>query len=140
MGDSGSMLLGLLLSAAAITLTGQVDPNAISAESLGPTLLPLLLPFAVLAIPFLDLLLAVGRRVKAGRSPFAPDNQHLHHRLLSAGNSTKRTAVILYLWTATIAFPVTVLAFAPWWVALITVVVLVGSSLAVMKNNKKVDA
>ena len=40
MGDSGSMLLGLLLSAAAITLTGQVDPNAISAESLGPTLLP----------------------------------------------------------------------------------------------------
>ncbi len=41
MGDSGSMLLGLLLSAAAITLTGQVDPNAISAESLGPTLLHL---------------------------------------------------------------------------------------------------
>jgi hypothetical protein len=35
---------------------------------------------------------------------------------------------------------VTVLAFAPWWVALITVVVLVGSSLAVMKSKKKVDA
>jgi UDP-GlcNAc:undecaprenyl-phosphate GlcNAc-1-phosphate transferase len=140
MGDSGSMLLGLLLSAAAITLTGQVDPNAISAESLGPTLLPLLLPFAVLAIPFLDLLLAVGRRVKAGRSPFAPDNEHLHHRLLSAGNSTNRTAVILYLWTATIAFPVTVLAFAPWWVALITVVALAGMSFGVMKSKKKVDA
>jgi len=103
-------------------------------------LLPLLLPFAVLAIPFLDLLLAVGRRVKAGRSPFAPDNQHLHHRLLSAGNSTNRTAVILYLWTATIAFPVTVLAFAPWWVALITVLVLVGASVAVMKSKTKVSA
>lgn len=140
MGDSGSMLLGLLLSAAAITLTGQVDPNAISAESMGPTLLPLLLPFAVLAIPFLDLLLAVGRRLKAGKSPFAPDNQHLHHRLLSAGNSTNKTAVILYLWTATIAFPVTVLAFAPWWVALITVLVLVGISIGVMKSKKKVDA
>jgi len=140
MGDSGSMLLGLLLSAAAITLTGQVDPNAISAESLGPTLLPLLLPFAVLAIPFLDLLMAVGRRLKAGRSPFAPDNEHLHHRLLSAGNSTNRTAVILYLWTATIAFPVTVLAFAPWWVALITVLVLVGISSVVMKSKKKVAA
>jgi len=140
MGDSGSMLLGLLLSAAAITLTGQVDPNAISAESMGPTLLPLLLPFAVLAIPFLDLLLAVGRRLKAGKSPFAPDNQHLHHRLLSAGNSTNKSAVILYLWTATIAFPVTVLAFAPWWVALITVLVLVGISIVVMKSKKKVDA
>ena len=96
MGDSGSMLLGLLLSVAAITLTGQVDPNAISAEKLGPTLLPLLLPFAVLAIPFLDLVLAVIRRVKAGKSPFAPDNLHLHHRLLSAGNSTGQTILILY--------------------------------------------
>jgi UDP-GlcNAc:undecaprenyl-phosphate GlcNAc-1-phosphate transferase len=138
MGDSGSMFLGLLLSAAAITLTGQVDPNAISAESLGPTLLPLLLPFAVLAIPFLDLLLAVGRRIKAGKSPFAPDNQHLHHRLLSAGNSTNKTALILYLWTATIAFPVTVLAFAPWWVALITMIVFMGASILVMKKSNKV--
>jgi UDP-GlcNAc:undecaprenyl-phosphate GlcNAc-1-phosphate transferase len=103
-------------------------------------LLPLLLPFAVLAIPFLDLLLAVGRRVKAGRSPFAPDNQHLHHRLLSAGNSTNRTAVILYLWTATIAFPVTVLAFAPWWVALITALILFGMSVGVMKSKKRVTA
>jgi UDP-GlcNAc:undecaprenyl-phosphate GlcNAc-1-phosphate transferase len=143
MGDSGSMLLGLLLSAAAITLTGQVDPNAISAEKLGPTLLPLLLPFAVLAIPFLDLLLAVSRRVKAGKSPFAPDNLHLHHRLLSAGNSTNKTALILYLSTATIAFPVTVLAFAPWWVATITAVVLAAATLSLLsfkKNPKKVDA
>jgi UDP-GlcNAc:undecaprenyl-phosphate GlcNAc-1-phosphate transferase len=140
MGDSGSMFLGLLLSAAAITLTGQVDPNAISAESLGPTLLPLLLPFAVLAIPFLDLLLAVARRVKAGRSPFAPDNEHLHHRLLSAGNSTNKTALILYLWTATIAFPVTVLAFAPWWIAALTALVLSLSSAIVMKYEKKVAA
>ena len=136
MGDSGSMLLGLLLSAAAITLTGQVDPNAISAEKLGPTLLPLLLPFAVLAIPFLDLLLAVSRRVKAGKSPFAPDNLHLHHRLLSAGNSTNKTALILYLSTATIAFPVTVLAFAPWWIATITAVVLAATTFAVLSFKK----
>jgi UDP-GlcNAc:undecaprenyl-phosphate GlcNAc-1-phosphate transferase len=63
MGDSGSMLLGLLLAAASITLTGQIDPNAISAEKLGPTLLPLLLPLAVLAIPLADLVLAVLRRL-----------------------------------------------------------------------------
>jgi UDP-GlcNAc:undecaprenyl-phosphate GlcNAc-1-phosphate transferase len=137
MGDSGSMLLGLLLSVSAITLTGQIDPNAISAEKLGPTLLPLLLPFAVLAIPFLDLLLAVSRRIKAGKSPFAPDNLHLHHRLLSAGNSTGQTVLILYLWTATIAFPVTVLAFAPWWIAVLTAIVFALSSVAVMKSKKK---
>jgi UDP-GlcNAc:undecaprenyl-phosphate GlcNAc-1-phosphate transferase len=140
MGDSGSMLLGLLLSVSAITLTGQVDPNAISAEKLGPTLLPLLLPFAVLAIPFLDLLLAVSRRVKAGKSPFAPDNLHLHHRLLNAGNSTGQTVLIVYLWTATIAFPVTVLAFAPWWIAVLTALFFASTSAAVMKYKKKVAA
>ena len=140
MGDSGSMLLGLLLSVSAITLTGQIDPNAISAEKLGPTLLPLLLPFAVLAIPFLDLLLAVIRRVKAGKSPFAPDNLHLHHRLLKAGNSTGQTVLIVYLWTATIAFPVTVLAFAPWWVAVLTTLFFALSSAVVMKSKKKVKA
>ena len=140
MGDSGSMLLGLLLSVSAITLTGQVDPNAISAEKLGPTLLPLLLPFAVLAIPFLDLVLAVSRRIKAGKSPFAPDNLHLHHRLLSAGKSTGQTVLIVYLWTATIAFPVTVLAFAPWWIAVLTALFFALLSAFVMKYRKKVAA
>ena len=50
-------------------------------------LLPLLLPFAVLAVPFVDLALAVVRRTRAGRSPFAPDKEHLHHRLMEIGHS-----------------------------------------------------
>jgi UDP-GlcNAc:undecaprenyl-phosphate GlcNAc-1-phosphate transferase len=119
MGDSGSMFLGLMLAASAITLTGQVDPNAISEEKLGPALLPLLLPFAVLAIPLADLTLAIFRRIRAGKSPFSSDKEHLHHRIMRAGNTQIRTAAIMYLWTATIAFPVTVSAFAPLWVAAI---------------------
>lgn len=134
MGDSGSMFLGLLLASAAITLTGQVDANAISAENSGPTLLPLLLPFAVLAIPLADLILAVVRRTMSGRSPFAPDKEHLHHRLLSAGNSHQRTAVIMYVWTATLAVPVTVLAFLPWWVALVTALALALLSIAISRR------
>ncbi|CAB5239891.1 unannotated protein [freshwater metagenome] len=137
MGDSGSMFLGLLLAAAAITLTGQVDPNAISAVDVGPTLLPLLLPFAVLAIPLADLLLAIFRRLRAGRSPFAPDMGHLHHRLLLSGKSNVRTAIIMYLWTATIAFPVTVSAFAPMWVALIVAVTLLALTLFISRTAKK---
>jgi UDP-GlcNAc:undecaprenyl-phosphate GlcNAc-1-phosphate transferase len=136
MGDSGSMLLGLLLAAASITLTGQIDPNAISAEKLGPTLLPLLLPLAVLAIPLADLVLAVLRRLKAGKSPFAPDKEHLHHRLMSAGNSQLKTAIIMYFWTATIAFPVTVSAFAPLWVAALTAAVLIAITLMVSRRSK----
>ncbi len=137
MGDSGSMFLGLLLASAAITLTGQVDPNAISAVEAGPTLLPLLLPFAVLAIPLADLVLAISRRLLAGRSPFAPDKDHLHHRLLSAGNSHVRTAVIMYLWTATLAFPVTISAFAPIWVALLTASALATITIVVTRSGKK---
>ena len=117
MGDSGSMLLGLLLAASAITLTGQIDPNAISAEKLGPTLLPLALPLAVLAIPLLDLFSAIIRRLRAGKSPFASDKEHLHHRIMRSGNSQIRTTLIMYLWTATIAFPVSISAFTPLWVA-----------------------
>ena len=78
MGDSGAMFLGLLISASAITLTGQVDATAITEENSGNVLLPLLLPFAILAIPLLDFLMAIIRRVKAGRSPFDADREHLH--------------------------------------------------------------
>jgi UDP-GlcNAc:undecaprenyl-phosphate GlcNAc-1-phosphate transferase len=137
MGDSGSMFLGLLLASTAITLTGQVDPNAISAVKVGPTLLPLLLPFAVLAIPLADLVLAFTRRLRAGQSPFAPDKDHLHHRLLSAGNSHVRTAVIMYLWTATLAFPMTISAFAPVWVAILTAATLMIITIVVTRSGKK---
>jgi UDP-GlcNAc:undecaprenyl-phosphate GlcNAc-1-phosphate transferase len=133
MGDSGSMLLGLVLAASAVTLTGQIDPNAISEAKLGPTLLPLFLPFAVLAIPLLDLVLAVIRRIAKGKSPFSPDKEHLHHRLMSAGKTQQRTAVIMYLATATIAFPVTIAAFEPIWVAALSAVVLLAITISVFR-------
>ena len=119
MGDSGAMFLGLLLSAAAITLTGQIDLNAITNQSSNKVLLPLLLPFSILAIPLIDLSMAIVRRLRAGRSPFAADKEHLHHKLLSMGNSHRRTSAILYSWTAMFAFPTAIAAFAPIWVALI---------------------
>ena len=119
MGDSGAMLLGLLLSASAITLTGQIDVNALSNENSRSTFVPLILPFTVLAIPLLDLGMAVVRRVRAGRSPFAADREHLHHRLLRMGNSQREVAIIMYLWTAMFAFPTVAAAFAPLWEALL---------------------
>jgi UDP-GlcNAc:undecaprenyl-phosphate GlcNAc-1-phosphate transferase len=137
MGDSGSMFLGLLLAASAITLTGQIDPNAISAEKLGPTLLPLALPFAVLAIPLIDLFSAIFRRLRAGQSPFSSDKDHLHHRILRAGNSHLRTALIMYLWTASFALPVTVSAFAPLWVAALLAAFLFSLTWIYMRKGSK---
>ena len=104
MGDSGSMLIGLMLAAAVTSLTGQFSYANLPASASLPALLPLLLPFAVLAVPFVDLLLAVVRRTRAGRSPFAPDKAHLHHRLLEIGHSHTRAVLIMYFWTALIGF------------------------------------
>ena len=73
MGDSGSMLVGLMLSAAAVSATGQADPQSFdSAANLLPLALPLLVPIAVLSIPFIDLVMAVVRRSLRGRSPSPP--------------------------------------------------------------------
>jgi UDP-GlcNAc:undecaprenyl-phosphate GlcNAc-1-phosphate transferase len=113
MGDTGSMLIGYLMAASAITLTGKVDPNALEGTTLLPALLPLIVPLAVLAVPLVDLALAVVRRTRAGRSPFAPDKQHLHHRLLEMGHSQRRAVLLLAGWAALIAFTSVLLAFVP---------------------------
>ncbi|MDR3202647.1 MAG: undecaprenyl/decaprenyl-phosphate alpha-N-acetylglucosaminyl 1-phosphate transferase, partial [Bifidobacteriaceae bacterium] len=103
MGDAGSMFLGLMFAAATIAVTGQVDPAASPRQAL-PAFLPILLPFGVLALPLLDVLLAVGRRVREGKSPFHADRMHLHHRLVALGHSHRRAVLLMYLWTAVFAF------------------------------------
>ncbi|SDQ73383.1 glycosyltransferase family 4 protein [Quadrisphaera sp. DSM 44207] len=118
MGDSGSMLIGLLLASSAIAVTGQVDPAVVSRADLVPAFLPVLLPVAVLMLPLTDLLLAVVRRMLAGQSPFSADRLHLHHRLLDLGHTHRRAVWILYLWTAVVAFGAVSLAFVPLAVAL----------------------
>ncbi|MGW4807332.1 glycosyltransferase family 4 protein [Kitasatospora sp. NPDC004272] len=113
MGDSGSMMLGLMLAVAAISITGRVDPDLIveqvgskttAVHALVPIYIPLILPLTVIALPLADLLLAVVRRTWAGKSPFAADKQHLHHRLLEVGHSHSRAVLIMYFWAALIAF------------------------------------
>jgi UDP-GlcNAc:undecaprenyl-phosphate GlcNAc-1-phosphate transferase len=108
MGDSGSMLIGLVLAASALTLTGRfpaVDFSDSGSDptSLLPVLLPILLPISILLVPFADLVLAVVRRTLRGQSPFAPDKRHLHHRLLEYGHTHRRAVVVMWLWAALIA-------------------------------------
>jgi UDP-GlcNAc:undecaprenyl-phosphate GlcNAc-1-phosphate transferase len=110
MGDSGSMLIGVVLSGTAITVTTQFAASDLTRgadgarASLLPMLLPLALPIMILIVPLADLVLAVVRRTRAGRSPMAPDKQHLHHRLLEIGHSHRRAVAIMWLWAALIAF------------------------------------
>lgn len=109
MGDSGAMVLGFVFSAAAIVVTGQIDPEQALVRQRFPAFLPMLLPFAVLLLPLLDMGLAIVRRVGAGRSPFHPDRMHLHHRMLQLGHSHRRAVAIMYVWTAVFAFGVAAL-------------------------------
>ncbi|MYQ52329.1 UDP-GlcNAc:undecaprenyl-phosphate GlcNAc-1-phosphate transferase [Streptomyces sp. AmelKG-A3] len=113
MGDSGSMLIGLVLAAGAISVTGQVDPDLMNlfvggeraaTHAMLPVFIPLLLPLTIIAIPAADLVLAIVRRTWNGQSPFAADRGHLHHRLLEIGHSHSRSVLIMYFWSALIAF------------------------------------
>ena len=109
MGDSGAMLLGLLLATSTISLTGQIDISQLQDTRLVPTVLPLVLPLAILALPFLDLTLAFVRRTYAGKWWFLPDKQHLHHRLLERGHSQRRAVMLMYVWSALVSFGVIIL-------------------------------
>jgi UDP-GlcNAc:undecaprenyl-phosphate GlcNAc-1-phosphate transferase len=116
MGDTGAMLLGLLLSAATISLTGNIDPQGVEAGDLPPQLVylfPLLMPVAVLVVPLLGLVLAIVRRARAGRLPWQPDAQHLHHQMLSLGHTHAGAVIVLYLWAALVAFGMAALALLP---------------------------
>jgi UDP-GlcNAc:undecaprenyl-phosphate GlcNAc-1-phosphate transferase len=135
MGDSGSMLLGLVLSAATLSLTGQLDPNALPADDFAPGLLPLLLPLAVFAIPFGDLVLAVVRRSRAGMAPWAPDKRHLHHRLLTLGHSHARAVLMMYMWSALIAGGTVTVALSHGRPLLVISVVLIGAAMLIVASN-----
>jgi UDP-GlcNAc:undecaprenyl-phosphate GlcNAc-1-phosphate transferase len=120
-GDSGSMLIGFVLACSAISLTGQFaagsSTQGINGQaSLLTVYLPLFLPFTMLLVPFVDLLMAVVRRTRAGRSPFSPDKMHLHHRLLEIGHSHRRAVLVMYMLAGLVAFGSVVISlFAGLW-------------------------
>ncbi len=140
MGDSGSMLIGLMLAAAVTSLTGQFSYGNLDPTAGLPVLLPLLLPVAVLAVPFVDLLLAVVRRTRAGRSPFAPDKAHLHHRLLEIGHSHTRAVLIMYFWTALLAFAFVTVSLFGGPLRVVAVVGTVGALALVLSNLPRLRA
>jgi len=111
MGDTGSMLIGLMLAYAPISSLALLDPASLTdtaAYAAGTVnrygaFIPLLVPAAILLIPYADLLMAVVRRTRAGKSVFAPDKKHLQHRLLAIGHSHRTSVLIMYLWAALFA-------------------------------------
>jgi UDP-GlcNAc:undecaprenyl-phosphate/decaprenyl-phosphate GlcNAc-1-phosphate transferase len=102
MGDSGAMLLGMLLAVATIFGVGR-NPYPPTGGDLAILALPIFLPLLVLAIPFLDVGLAIARRVRRGTGVAHADKEHIHHRLLDIGLGYRRTVLLMYLWSALIS-------------------------------------
>lgn len=118
MGDSGAMLIGLMLGAASTSASGRIAVNAYGPADVFTLLSPLILVAAVVFIPMLDMLMAVVRRTRAGVGFYTPDKLHLHHRLLELGHSQRRVALIIYLWVGILAFSVAASTIFPMRVVL----------------------
>lgn len=140
LGDSGSLLVGLMMATTAISVTGQIDPATVSATQLLPAFIPVMLPLAVLIVPLVDFLLAVVRRLRAGMSPFEADRAHLHHRLLDMGHTHLQAVLILYAWTAVLAIGSLMFLFVEWYVAIgIIALGLVGSTVVTLSPDNRVS-
>src|SRR4051794_6319571 len=103
MGDSGALLLGLLLGATIVE--GSLKTNAVIA---------LIVPLVVLAVPFLDTTFVVLKRMKYRRPVYVADTNHFHHRFARIGFSQRRTVGYLYAWTAAMAGLAVALRFVPY--------------------------
>jgi len=101
MGDSGSMLLGVLLAAATISGVGRtIQP---SRGDIAAFSIPVLIPAIVLAVPLADVALAIIRRMRKGRPVFAPDKEHIHHQLRKIGHTDRRAVFTMYFWSVLLA-------------------------------------
>ena len=139
LGDSGSMLVGLIMVTTAISVTGQIDPAQVSPSQLLPAFIPVLLPLVVLVVPLLDFTLAVLRRLRRGLSPFEADRKHLHHRLLDMGHTHMQAVLILYAWTAVMAIGTLMFLFVQWYVAVAIIMLgLIGSTVVTLSPDNRV--
>ncbi|MEJ4121127.1 MraY family glycosyltransferase [Corynebacterium macginleyi] len=140
MGDSGSMLIGLLLAAASTSASGKINMSLYGTVDMVALMSPIIVVVAAVFIPVLDLVWAVIRRLSQGRSPFSADKAHIHHRLLSLGHTHRRTVLVLYLWVSAVAFGAVSFSIVPVPVAIglsiIALLVAFGTTLIPLRQGK----
>jgi len=92
LGDTGSLLLGLLISVQVI----QYNQFALTTTPQETAFSPVF-SLAILATPLADMIRVFALRITNGRSPFSPDMNHIHHRLLKLGFSHFASTIIIVL-------------------------------------------
>ncbi len=128
MGDSGSMLLGFILSIISMRVAYK-----------GATFTAVVVPVIAMAIPFLDTGLAIIRRSINGKGIMKADKQHIHHRLLFREGTQKKTVLTLYC--LTLSFGLIAIALSGmqgiWAYSAISITILL--TLRWLKNSKLLD-
>ena len=141
MGDSGSMLIGFLLAAASTSASGKINMGLYGAVDMVALLSPIIVVLAAVAVPLLDLVMAVVRRVRKGQSPFSADKKHLHHRLLTLGHSHRNVVLLLYTWVFVVAVGAVAYSMVPpLWASVGFVVALIFATLATRGPVKRARA
>jgi UDP-GlcNAc:undecaprenyl-phosphate GlcNAc-1-phosphate transferase len=88
MGDSGALFLGFML--AAICVVGTLKSTAV---------MSIFIPVTAVALPILDVALALFRRMRQGNGLMTPDKEHIHHRLLRYGWTHREVVLLMYVFT-----------------------------------------
>lgn len=91
MGDTGSLTIGIILSLLSIKLT------TIPVYGVTWSYNPLVVAFAPLMVPCLDVIRVFFHRIRNSRDPFLPDNNHIHHKLLALGINSRWTMISIVL-------------------------------------------
>ena len=128
MGDSGSLLLGFILSI--ISIEGAYK---------GATFTTMLVPVIAMAIPFIDTGLAIIRRILSGKGIMKADKEHIHHRLLFREGSQKKAVLTLY--GLTLSFGLIAIALSGMkgiW-AFFSILITILLTLRWLKNSKLLD-
>jgi len=133
MGDSGALMLGLLMAVSTSVVGGRADPQ--SQEFSGQTyffIAPLFIPLLILGVPIIDVVFAIFRRTLSGKGLATADRGHLHHRLIALGHGPRRAVVILWLWTGLFSvfalYPALTNKNPNLWLVLLAALLLIGFS------------
>jgi UDP-GlcNAc:undecaprenyl-phosphate/decaprenyl-phosphate GlcNAc-1-phosphate transferase len=102
MGDSGALLLGLVLGVATVSGVGR-NVQGPSGGDIAVLAIPIAVPLLVLAVPLVDVIFAIIRRVRRGTSIGHADKEHIHHRLIEIGHSHRGSVLVMYLWSALVS-------------------------------------
>src|SRR5580658_8894737 len=120
LGDSGSMFIGFML--AALALTGSEK---------APTMIAVAIPVISFGLPILDVALAISRRFLSGKPLFRGDRDHIHHKLLKRGLSQRDAVLVLYGVTSCFALLSLILLHDAAMIALVLAIIGIGIVLGV---------